>query len=438
MTRMTPCRVSKLHKGRTLRVLALCGCFLLCGALTAQAVELWADEDSARRADLRTTLKLTGFASANPDDPFIYPNSTSVTGLMRTRFGMNFVLSDTVSAELAYEHQARRASHGGSISVAGSIVSSLGQAPWRIAPLNWQIVRDDDNFEYRHEIDRALVTIQPEWGVITVGRQAIGFGRGLLFSAVDMFAPFSPLEVDREWRRGVDALRVEYRTTPLSSVELTAVFGDSWEDSAVLARYRGYVGEMDGEVILGKRGEDEMVAGVFSAAVGGAAVHGEAALFHTPEEQPDGGPFGKKNLVGKLVLGTSYTFNVGKGLTVMGEYHYSGFGLKNAKDVINQVQNEDFIKRYLRGDSQILGQHALAVQASYPFNETLMGSLLVLGSLTDGSGMVSPSLVWSANDNTTVTLSTFLPWGPSPKNATLRSEYGSSPFSVFAQLSLYF
>jgi len=207
---------------------------------------------------------------------------------------------------------------------------------------------------------------------------------------------------------------------------------------AVLARYRGYVGEMDGEVIVGKRGEDEMVAGVLSAAVGGAAVHGEAALFHTPEEQPDGGPFGKKNLVGKLVLGTSYTFNVGNGLTVMGEYHYSGFGLKNAKDVINQIQNEDFIKRFLRGDSQILGQHALAMQASYPFNETLLGSLLVLGSLTDGSGMVSPSLVWSANENTTVTLSTFLPWGPSPKNTTLRSEYGSSPFSVFAQLSLYF
>lgn len=421
-----------------LRVCALLGWLVCDCALSAHAVELWSDEDSARRADLRTTLKLTGFASFNPDDPYIYPNATSVTALMRTRFGVNFVLSDTVTAELAYEHHARRASHGGGISVAGSIVSSLGETPWRIAPLNWQIVRDEDNFEYRHEIDRALVTIQPEWGVITVGRQAIGFGRGVLFSAVDMFAPFSPLEVDREWRRGVDALRVEYRTTPLSSLELTAVFGESWEDSAVLARFRGYVGEMDGEIIAGKRGEDAVIAAVLSAALGGAAVHGEAALFHTPEDQPDGGPFGKKDLVGKLVLGSSYTFNVGNGLTVVGEYHYSGFGLKNAKNVINQIRNQDFIKRYLRGDSQILGQHALALQASYPFNETFTGALLVLGSLTDYSGMVAPSLVWSANAATTVTLSTFLPWGPSPKNATLRSEYGSSPFSVFAQLSLYF
>lgn len=96
------------------------------------------------------------------------------------------------------------------------------------------------------------------------------------------------------------------------------------------------------------------------------------------------------------------------------------------------------IKRYLRGDSQILGQHGLALQASYPFNETLLGALVFLGSLTDASGIAIPSLVWSVNDATTVTLSAFLPWGPSPENGNLRSEYGSSPFSLFAQLSLYF
>ncbi len=414
------------------------GWLICCAALSGHAVELWSDEDSGRRADLRATLKLTGFASQNPDDPWLYPDSTNTTGLLRTRFGVNLILSERVTAELAYEHHARRASHGGGLSFAGNIVSSITEAPWRLAPLNWQIARDGDTFEYRHEIDRALVTIQPEWGTITAGRQAIGFGRGVLFSAVDVFAPFSPLEVDREWRRGVDALRIEYRTTPLSALELTAVFGERWEDSALLARFRGYLGEVDGELIAGKRGEDEMLAATFSAALGGAAVHGEAAVFHTPEEQPYGSLFGKKDLVAKLVLGSSYTFNVGNGLTVLGEYHYSGFGLKDAENAIRQIRNEAFIMRYLRGDSQILGQHALALQASYPFNETLLGSWLVLGSLGDGSGMLVPSLVWSATQSTTVTLSAFLPWGPSPKNGNLRSEYGSSPLSLFAQLSVYF
>lgn len=422
----------------SLTTLVAVGLFLLYAPFPAAALELWSDEDSGRRADLRTTLKLTSFASHNPEDPWLYPDRTNTTGLLRTRFGVDLVLSDRITAELAYEHHARRAAHGGGVSFAGTIVPSITEAPWRLAPLNWQIVRDGETFEYRHEIDRALVTIQPDWGTITVGRQAIGFGRGLLFSAVDVFAPFSPLEVDREWRRGVDALRIEYRTTPLSSLEVTAVFGERWEDSALLARFRGYLGEVDGELIAGKRGEDEMFAATFSAALGGASVHGEAALFHTPEEQPDSSVFGKKNLAAKLVLGGSYTFNVGNGLTVLGEYHYSGFGLKNADEAIRQIRNEAFIKRYLRGDSQILGQHALALQASYPFNESLLGSWLMLGSLNDGSGMLVPSLIWSASQSATVTVSGFLPWGPSPQNGNLRSEYGSSPFSLFAQLSLYF
>ncbi len=439
MTRVDPGRPWPIPSRRRQTVSAVTAAWMVCClAWSAHALELWSEDDSVRRADLRSTLKLTGFSSQNPDDPWLYPDRTNTTGLLRTRLGINFVFSEMVTAELAYEHHLRRAAHGGGLSFAGNIVSSFGEAPWRLAPLDWQIVRDGETFEYRHEIDRALVTIQPEWGTITVGRQAIGFGRGVLFSAVDVFSPFSPLEVDREWRHGVDALRVEYRTSPLSSLELTAVFGERWEDSAMLARFRGYVGEVDGEIIAGKRGEDAMFAATFSAALGGAAIHGEAALFHTPEEQPDSSVFGKKDLAAKLVLGSSYTFNVGNGLTVFGEYHYSGFGLSDVEDAVRQIRNEAFIKRYLRGDSQILGQHALALQASYPFNETLLGSWLVLGSLNDGSGMVIPSLVWSASQSTTVTLSAFLPWGPSPKNGTLRSEYGSSPFSLFAQLSLYF
>ena len=411
---------------------------VLCCCLFASGVELWADEGSSRRADLRTTLKLTGFASANPDDPWLYPGRTSASALVRTRFGVDLVLSDTVTAEFAYEQYARRNSGGGGLGLGGNVLSQIGSVPWRIAPLNWQIVRDEDAFEWRHEIDRAQVTWQPPWGTVSLGRQAIGYGRGVLFSAVDVFSPFSPVEVDREWRRGVDAFRIEYRTTPLSSLEVTAVFGEGWDDSALLGRFRGYVGEIDGEIIIGKRGRDAMFAATFSSVLGDAAVHGEAAVFNTPEKQPEGGLFGKDDLVGKLVLGASYTFNIGNGLTLLGEYHYSGFGVKNARDVIKRALDSNLVERYLRGDSQILGQHAVALQMMYPLNNTLTGTFMILGSPVDGSGLASPTLVWAASQNTTLTLSAFVPWGATPKHGRLRSEYGSSPASIFGQVSIYF
>jgi hypothetical protein len=44
----------------------------------------------------------------------------------------------------------------------------------------------------------------------------------------------------------------------------------------------GIFGPVDGEFIFGKRGEDLLAAMVTSAAVFGAAVHAEAALFRCP------------------------------------------------------------------------------------------------------------------------------------------------------------
>lgn len=52
-------------------------------------------------------------------------------------------------------------------------------------------------------------TAHLEWDA---GRQAIGFGRILLASPLDVIAPFAPDAVDTEIRPGVDALKLLYST----------------------------------------------------------------------------------------------------------------------------------------------------------------------------------------------------------------------------------
>jgi hypothetical protein len=125
-----------------------------------------------------------------------------------------------------------------------------------------------------------------------------------------------------------------------------------------------------------------LAAIVSSAAVFGAAVHAEAALIDVPEKQPDGGLFGSDRLVAKAVLGGSYTFDVGNGLTLLGEYHYSGFGIEDAEDAARILAADTTLqKRFLRGDTQTLGRHNLGLQASYPVNEAVTAAFLVLTSV---------------------------------------------------------
>jgi len=123
---------------------------------------------------------------------------------------------------------------------------------------------------------------------------------------------------------------------------------------------------------------------------------------------------------------------------LLGEYHYSGFGVQDTSRAAGRLMDEDWQQRLLRGDAQILGKHALAAQLSYPFNVSLSGSLQVLNNPTDGSGVISPTLRWDMSDDVSLTGSLFVPWGPEPRGLDFGSEYGGTPLSLVVQCTMYF
>ena len=400
----------------------------------AGAAEVYSDDDWT--VNLGAALKISGLDSYGHDDPVLYPRRATATGLFRGRLTLTVQLGDLVTSEAAYEHSMRWVTAAQGLAGAG-VLPGNGDPPYRISPVRDEIA-EKDRFVWSHELDRALIAFHPSWGEVTVGRQAIGLGRGVVFAAADLFAPFSPTEADREWRLGVDAARVEARLTQTASAEVIGVFGETWDDSALVARLRGYMGDVDGELLFGRRARDEFAGLVFSANLGGAEAHMEGVLFHTPERQFDGGLFGNPRLAPKLVAGSSYTFALGNGLTVLGEYHYSGFGLKDVADATALLATPAFNERVARGDTQILGRHALAAQVSYPINEAVTGTFTVLQSPQDGSGMALPSLRWDINEHTTFTLTAYAPWGQRSRNGFVQTEYGASAWSLFGQLAFYF
>jgi hypothetical protein len=420
-----------------MRRLRLLGSLVLCllGA-HAPGMELWQAEDGDHYLTLSPVLKLSALGARYPDDGVLFPRQWSGTGLFRQRLDLHLRWSDAADARLAYELSGRWASRGGGGDSLG-LLPDTAAVPFRLTPVldTWS---EGERFLGVHELDRAFVSFHPSWGEVTVGRQAIGLGRGVLFSAVDLFAPFSPLEVDREWRRGVDAIRLERTLSPTSSAELIAVAGESWDESAVLARLRGYVGPLDAEILGGKRGTDGFVGTSLSATVGEAEMHAELAVFRARHEHPQGSIFGDGRTIPKAVFGSSYTFAVGNGLTLVGEYHYSGFGSREPEEIQTLLGDPEYLARYLRGDTQILCRHALGVQASYPVNMFLGTTLNVLVSPEDGSGVLSPSLRWDISRTVSIIVVGNVGWGREPENGVLRSAYGASGQSLYVQLGLYF
>lgn len=404
----------------------------------AQARDLFESDDGEYRLALRSALKGSWLLSFPPDDP-LQEEVLGGAALFRLRFELNATLTRHLTAQVAYEHRAR-ASSGAAIGA--GVLPPNALAPFRLAPLDWAIV-DHGPYSHRHELDRAFASLHLDFLELTVGRQAIGLGRGVLFSAIDLFAPFSPTEVDREWRRGVDAVHAEVRIPELTglSADVIAAFGDvtdgelaSW---ALIGRIRAVVGDVDGEVILGRRGEDNVVGGALSATLGDAEVHGELAMFGTDGRGVDGGFFGTDAVVAKGLVGGSYMFDIHRGVRVVLEYHYSGFGVDNVGASAAVLADPSFQARILRGDSQILGRHALALVLSADLFDDFSAAVSYFQSPVDSSGAVTPSFTWNQSESITLVLNAVVPWGTPPEDGVPRSEWGGSPTSLFLQARFY-
>ena len=407
-------------------------CAVALGSAPAGGRELWSEGD--RSLTLRSSLKASLVPAKAPDDPELFPEPESLTSLWRLRFDLEARPDEALTAAAAYESRVRVASQGAGLAAGGALPP---ESPpfYRITPLDWPIMEVPGG-SWRHEIDRAYVAWHARWAEVTVGRQAIGLGRGVLFGAVDLFAPFSPLEADREWRRGVDAVRADVKLADRWSLDGVAAFGESIDGSAFVARLRGYAGEVDGELLLGWRARDLMAGLVGSGAVGDAEVHGELAAYRTPDPYP-GGLGADGRIVPKAVVGASYRIPAGQGILVFLEWHWSGFGVADPADTIARLADPAFRERYLRGDTQILGQQVAALMASYETGPELTLSLLGLLSTRDASGVAVPGATFHLGDRVTVQASLYLPWGAPPVGTALASDYGAVPFSAFVQAAIY-
>lgn len=415
-------------------------------ALPALAADLWSSADGSRYWALDSALKWTSLLSRSPEAPLFYPERWSSASLWRGRLALGGQVAERLHLRVAYEQRARLVSKGAGLGGGAGILLSEGEAPYRVEPVDKALVTVGETFAYHHELDRALIAWRVGRGELQLGRQAIGWGRGVLFGAVDIFAPFNPLESDREWRRGIDALRVSLPLGDLFSLEGVAALGASVDESAFVGRLSGYFGEVDGELLLGRRRRDLFVGAVWSLPVKDAEMHGELAVFKTPEPITVTG----SDRVMKVLVGGSYAWDVQGGLMLLGEYHFSGFGLEDTEELVYRILDPDYRERLALGDAQILGRHAGAVQLLRGIGSSVPLTLGWIFAPTDGSGVLTSVVTWVFSDALTLAASAYWPYGKdagpislrnedaSAATSGLRSEYGGAATSGLLQIRFHY
>ena len=338
------------------------------------------------------------------------------------------VMSDPMlgdfSFRFAYEQVATvRQNDSQGISV--GLVPSGGE--W--LDLQWTIV-EEEHFLWQHRLDRLEVGWSPTRSFeLTVGRQAVSWATTLVLTPAEPFSLFKPADPFREFRAGVDAVRVRVSPGPLSEIDLVVrptknenvsdelttlgrglTTWKSWEIS-------GWGGSLYGDI-----------TGAFAAAgsVGSWAVRGEGVV-----RDIDG------DVIFRGTIGFDRLFNVNRrDLHVVVEYQHDGLAAPSADDYLELFQTDPF----LRGELQVLGRDETAVQASYQLHPLWSLAALGLWNIDDGSVLISPSFSYSASNEATVSGGLFFGFGDDivTPQTPRPSEYGVVGFTVYVSASLFF
>ena len=255
-----------------------------------------------------------------------------------------------LTLDAAYEHVVTRQpdAAGFAITAAGD---GTGTGDW--LGTDWEIARWTET-EWRHRFDRLGLGVSAGPIEITVGRQAISWATTLFLTPADPFAPFDPSDPFREYRGGVDAIRVQAFTGPFTEIEAVVRATQTTFGTTTTALARAQTSTR-GWALGGWAGvlHDEAAVAVFATgAVGSTSVRTEVAVRE--------GPSGGAKLRGAFGLDHFFARG-GKDLYVLAEIQYDGFGAGDRSQLLEVAMSKSFI----RGDMQALGQWTFAGRITY-------------------------------------------------------------------------
>jgi hypothetical protein len=334
----------------------------------------------------------------------------------------------------------------------GGFLGSLGgRARYRAFDLTRDWYQDRDHLASIW-LDRLNVKLALPWADLTVGRQAITFGKAYFWNPLDVFLPFDPSQFDRDYKAGVDAVRLDVPLGRFAGINLIAAPGRelnvwstylrpgedvrlSWYGSALLARAFATVKGWDLAVQGGKIYGGYQLGGGLVGEILTVQVRAEAARVWAGERRPLPAPFIGDVIEDHLtaVIGLGRRFPNTLDLEV--EYLYNGAG--EPEDLASALA------RLAAGGSLHLGRHLIGMTASYEILPILTGRLALIYSLTDSSVQIQPTLSLSVSDEATLIVGFALNRGRRPETGPdgltrIRSEFGTYPDYFYVQFKYYF
>ena len=358
--------------------------------------------------------------------------------------------SDRLKYEVHLVSAVDYRSTGGELSSVGFGASSGEKTRYR----SW-----DTTYEYIDEkytsgtawMDRFNIKLHLDAFDLTIGRQAITFGKAYFWNPLDVYLPFDPAQFDRDYKPGVDAVRLDVPLGDFSGLTFTYVLGrevyfgqyvksepsldTSWYGSSVLARYYTNISGWDLALQGGKIYGGYQLGFGLVGEIATIQVRAEAAQFWARDSRQLPWPYTidlyENQFSGVIGLGRRFE----NSLDLEFEFLYNDGGEDNNLGI--------GLVRQQAGAVLHAGRYLAGLTATYEFTPLIVGRMAFIHSFTDSSSQIQPSVTWSVGDNSELLLAATVNIGDRPtydpfRGIQVHSEFGNYPDYLFAEFKYYF
>ena len=403
-----------------------------------------------------------------------WDSNAALMGMAEARVKFAGSYRDRVSWNLQLQTAGLVSSQPGALTSVGAGVAAFAQPP-RALPLQYQDL-DDPSQIWGVQVDRAYVKVRVWKLDIQLGRQPVSLGVGRIWQPADLVATFSFLELDKEYKPGVDALRVDWSLTPTVQLTAVAVAGGpvcrrasrptptspateekwktwsgescspsrpvfSWDHSTAAVRLRAGLSKVDLGGLAGWVRGDLVVGAFATANLDRWNLRTEVTYTHDwSADDLDSAYWSPVPDFVRAVAGVGYTFATKRRLQLEFEAYYNGFGTQDPEGYLRRAS----LARVAEfGEIWNLGVFYLGSLVSWEAADTLQVMGMVVLNVLDPSAHLSLNLEWSLSDESALVLAGFLPLGrrPSfepPLDFQVHSEFGLYPYMVFGEYKRYF
>jgi hypothetical protein len=307
-------------------------------------------------------------------------------------------------------------------------------------------IKEKDSYILVQRLDRLNFTLKHNQGFFRIGRQAITWGNGLIFNPMDLFNPFPPADVQRDYKVGDDMVLAQIELPAAVDFQLLYVVRRDPDTNNVeadrnslasLLHFALGTSEFD---IMATRHYNDYVIGLGSSGIWGGTAW---RLDTTATFLDDGRGQNTRNyLSGVANIDYSWIW-WGKNFYGLLEYYYNGLG---EGDYPGALSNPDITNRLARGELFVLGKHYLSAEIQMELHPLFKIFLTGINNIEDPSGILQPRAVWNIAQNLDVKVGANIFYGD---NGNPGSEFGGfiipgtnihsrSPHNAYLWFNYYF